>query len=119
MFEPVCAADFFPVLTELATCIGRRGATCIPGTVATRNDGTPDCQVVERMFGDFGTFVDHSIPLCDVHQANFPCWKLSTNPVVCPSGAEFHVCRDPTCSPDLNSTDSENVSVSCSLAPPC
>ena len=117
VFEPVCAADIARVLTAAATCLGDVAATCIPGTVETRADGAPDCQVVEQLSGDFGTFVDHVIPLCAVHQANFPCWKLSANRTFCPSGQRFQVCHDPSCGE--RSTVQERVSVTCSLVPPC
>ncbi len=118
VLESVCANDFVKVLTQLASSAGVGHANCIQGTVATRNDGVPDCQVVELLFGDSGAFIDHEIPICDIHQSNFPCWKLSTS-FICLSGPKFQVCHDPTCSPVVNQPDTEDIFVSCSLRPPC
>jgi hypothetical protein len=119
VMESVCADDFRPVLVRLAETSAVQRVSCIQRQVATDTNGAPDCRAVERLSGNSGSFIERDIPLCDAHQANFPCWRLSPNSPACPAGAEFRVCHDPTCNPASNPPDSEDVAVTCAVSPPC
>ena len=48
VFEHICANDFAPAMTAIATAIGKKlSAQCVTGTVMIKTDGTtdPDCDV--------------------------------------------------------------------------
>ncbi|MBC8131680.1 MAG: hypothetical protein H7X95_01760 [Deltaproteobacteria bacterium] len=122
IFQSVCTDDFAQVLAYLAQPSRSLSAQCISGTVATGADGTPDCQVVRRTRnggGVGGPTVDHHVPLCDAHQTNYPCWKLSAEHSGCGSDQSFQVCNDPTCRLRADGSGTEDVLVTCSLRPPC
>jgi hypothetical protein len=120
VFEDMCAPDFSQALTDIANAIGKKiGSPCVTGKVLDVNGaiwapgGTvlPDCTVVDHAQSGAGTTVDQTLPACPIGAAaTMPCWKLGTDPNVCPTGFTMTFDRQGAMpSTDLNS------SVSCSV----
>ena len=127
---PICANDFSIAMNAIGDAIGRRlGAQCIAGTVETKADRTPDCDVALRTF-DANTkqakVPDTMIPFCmgsapHLTNASPACWHFVPDAACVPEGQvpsqRLEVCYDKGCTPEARPTDQIDAVVSCSICP--
>ena len=116
VFESICEDDFGPALQQIAREIGRIiGPQCLSGNIATKPDGSYDCQVADRSYDGNGNPVDTPLPACDGNRSVVPCWELQDN-ATCNGGKLLQVCRDAGCDPNNRPTDQRNALVSCTIS---
>ena len=132
VFEQICAPDFAPAMTAIATAIGKKlSAQCVTGTVLHKTDVPTDldCDVSLRTFDTTFKATDQQVPYCSpanlaaatLNPVVAPCWRLGTN-VACMQVGKvpnqlMELCYDPTCSAANRPPNDANASVSCALCP--
>lgn len=126
--QSLCADDSAQVLARFVSIVGDLAAPpCITEAVASRGDGTPDCDVVEVVGGAAARARARTLPLCEREttksSAEFPCWRLATEPsVFCPTGRAFEICWEAAChqrDPHDWPREGAEVTFQCALSPHC
>ena len=131
VFEPICAPDFAPAMTAIATAIGKKLSTqCVTGTVEAKADGSGDldCAISSMVTDANGMNVTKNVIQCPNNSAaaatlDAPCWRLTVDAMACPPAAggvpnkRLDICYDPMCLTTVRPLGSANASVSCALCP--
>jgi hypothetical protein len=116
VIESICANDFRDSMVKIAEVIGRAlGAQCVPTNLATKMNGEPDCDVVQRSPSSTGVNVDTPVPFCQGGRSNAPCWEFAGGGTQCPGQQILNVCYDAGCTAGAKPTNKTDALVSCAI----
>jgi hypothetical protein len=127
VLESICANDFAPAMMRIAEVIGRAlGVQCVPTNIAMKADGTPDCDVTQRVTNAAQQFKDTPVGFCggtppgDTTIDN-PCWRFGQNAMQnarCAANTQLlELCFDPACSAMSKPLLKTDALVSCAIEP--
>ena len=117
---PICADTFAMAMNGIADKLHQKlGASCLSTNLATKQDGSHNCQVVENIKDtDTQKTMSRQLDECSSAVDNTPCYRLTAHASDCqqPDAATlFQICTNPACTPESTGSESRDASVSCVL----